>query len=106
MPTRFNKAYERAENFQHRKGLQEAPGIGERYSEIGRLFLSEGQSADEVSSVLPPLVAIAGRINFAVGDGLDVVVIRDEIGVHFLAADETKRFVAKSKKLRRASALC
>jgi hypothetical protein len=37
LPTRFNRAYERA----------------------------EGQSADEVSSVLPPLAAIAGRIKFA-----------------------------------------
>lgn len=61
LPTRFNRAYERA----------------------------EGQSADEVFSVLPPLAAIAGRINFALGDGLDAVAIRDEIGTHFLAADET-----------------
>jgi len=74
-------------------------GIGERYSELGKLFFDAEQPADEVSKVLPLLVALAERINLAIGDGLNVVIVRDEVGPRFLQNDETQVLLEKARNL-------
>lgn len=72
-------------------------GIGERYSELGRLLFASEQPAEEVCKILPVLIAWAERINLAVGDGLDVAVIKDELGAKFLHSDETEGLLRKAR---------
>ena len=72
-------------------------GIGERYSELGKLFFDAEQPVDEVSKVLPLLVALAERISLAIGDGLDVVIVRDEAGPKFLQNGETQVLLEKAR---------
>ena len=72
-------------------------GIGERYAELGRLFFRLDASAEEAWKALVLLVAMAERINLAIGDGVDVVILRDGVPPAFLHEAEVNEVLAKAR---------
>lgn len=77
----------------------ESWGRGQEYGSLGRLFSWRSISIDQGWKVMVLFVAVAGRVSLAVGDGVDVLLVKD--GSRFQFVDEA----ATSDALKKAETL-
>ena len=90
--------YQVMANFPPAKVAYQVWGIAEAYGAIGRLFPWEETPVDVAWKVLAIFVRAAARASVAVGDGIDVALVKDDGGIEIISDtaalwEETERVV-------------
>jgi len=80
--------YQVMANYPPAKVAYQVWGIAEEYGAIGRLFPWEETPVDVAWKILAIFVRAAARASVAVGDGIDVALVKDDGGIEMISDTE------------------